>query len=93
MSDRKVLDYHDVLLYAGDVELLRGPQWLNDQAGGSFFLNTGKALTPLNRYRLATVSVSAGHSILFRVLRPGKVFGKGLGVLPRMPDIPPAPVR
>ena len=40
MAHRKVLDYHDVLLYACDVELLREPQWLNDQAGGHFILNT-----------------------------------------------------
>ena len=38
MSHRKVLDYHDVLLYADDTELLSGPHWLNDQAGSSFTL-------------------------------------------------------
>ena len=32
MSNRKVLDYHDVLLYAQDVRLLTGSHWLNDQA-------------------------------------------------------------
>jgi hypothetical protein len=30
---RRVLDYHDVLLYDTDVDLLKGPEWLNDQAG------------------------------------------------------------
>lgn len=29
--DTKVLDYHDVLLRAYDVELLSGPYWCNDQ--------------------------------------------------------------
>lgn len=29
--DAKVLDYHDVLLRAADVELLAGPYWCNDQ--------------------------------------------------------------
>ncbi|CAL5221185.1 g3331 [Coccomyxa viridis] len=42
MSDRKVLDYHDVLLYAGDVELLRGPQWLNDQVIAFYFEYLGR---------------------------------------------------
>jgi len=32
MADEKVLDYHDILLRGADVELLRGPDWLNDQA-------------------------------------------------------------
>lgn len=27
----RVLSYHDVLLRKGDVDLLRGPHWLNDQ--------------------------------------------------------------
>ena len=31
-GERKVLAYHDVLLRAADVDLLRGPEWLNDQA-------------------------------------------------------------
>ncbi len=35
MSHKKALDYHDVLLYASDVELLREREWLNDQVGGS----------------------------------------------------------
>lgn len=30
--EAKALDYHDVLLRQGDVELLSGPHWLNDQA-------------------------------------------------------------
>ena len=29
---RKVLDYHDVLLYDSDLDLLEGQEWLNDQA-------------------------------------------------------------
>ena len=32
MSNNKVLNYYDVLLYAEDIELLIPPQWLNDQA-------------------------------------------------------------
>ena len=28
----KVLDYHDVLLYDSDLNLLEGQEWLNDQA-------------------------------------------------------------
>lgn len=28
---KRVLDYHDVLLYDTDVDLLEGPNWLNDQ--------------------------------------------------------------
>ena len=27
----KYLDYHDVLLYRSDVDLLKGKYWLNDQ--------------------------------------------------------------
>jgi len=27
------LDYHDILLRDEDVNLLRGPEWLNDQVG------------------------------------------------------------
>lgn len=27
----RVLSYHDVLLRRSDVELLKGPEWLNDQ--------------------------------------------------------------
>ncbi|GMH40144.1 hypothetical protein BSKO_08048 [Bryopsis sp. KO-2023] len=30
MSDRKVLSYHDIVLRESDVELLKGPAWLND---------------------------------------------------------------
>lgn len=30
-GDARVLSYHDVLLRKADVELLRGPHWLNDQ--------------------------------------------------------------
>ncbi len=30
-GERKVLDYHDVLLREADVDLLRSPEWLNDQ--------------------------------------------------------------
>ena len=33
----KVLDYHDVLLRRADVELLTGPNWLNDQLIAFFF--------------------------------------------------------
>ena len=29
--EAKALDYHDVLLRQGDVQLLAGPHWLNDQ--------------------------------------------------------------
>jgi hypothetical protein len=32
VKDRKVLDYHDVLLYESDLRLLAGEEWLNDQA-------------------------------------------------------------
>ena len=35
MSNRKLLDYHDVLLYYADAELLLKPNWLNDQASRS----------------------------------------------------------
>ena len=31
MDSRKVLDYGDVLLRQSDVDLLKGPHWLNDQ--------------------------------------------------------------
>ena len=31
MDSRKVLDYGDVLLRQADVDLLKGPHWLNDQ--------------------------------------------------------------
>mmetsp|Transcript_18079 Transcript_18079/g.58490 ORF Transcript_18079/g.58490 Transcript_18079/m.58490 type:complete len:198 (-) Transcript_18079:51-644(-) len=37
MADEKVLDYHDILLRGADVELLRGPDWLNDQIISFFF--------------------------------------------------------
>ena len=33
MRESKVLDYGDVLLRREDVDLLRGPHWLNDQVG------------------------------------------------------------
>jgi len=33
----KVLDYGDVLLRAGDVKLLNGPYWLNDQCIAFYF--------------------------------------------------------
>lgn len=29
--DARVLSYHDVLLRRADLDLLRGPEWLNDQ--------------------------------------------------------------
>lgn len=32
VKERKVLDYHDVLLYESDLRLLAGEEWLNDQA-------------------------------------------------------------
>ena len=38
MSNRKLLDYHDVLLYRADAELLQSPHWLNDQASRSCHL-------------------------------------------------------
>lgn len=31
-SNKKVLDYHDVLLYENDLLLLEDDEWLNDQA-------------------------------------------------------------
>jgi hypothetical protein len=31
MSDARALSYHDVVLRHADVDLLRGPDWLNDQ--------------------------------------------------------------
>jgi hypothetical protein len=31
MSDARALSYHDVVLRHADIELLRGPHWLNDQ--------------------------------------------------------------
>jgi hypothetical protein len=31
MGDRRVLNYGDCLLRHADVQLLRGPNWLNDQ--------------------------------------------------------------
>lgn len=30
-ADARLLSYHDVLLRKSDVQLLRGPHWLNDQ--------------------------------------------------------------
>lgn len=30
-GDTRVLSYHDVLLRKSDVDILRGPDWLNDQ--------------------------------------------------------------
>eukprot|EP00240_Pyramimonas_obovata_P007727 CAMPEP_0118924856 /NCGR_PEP_ID=MMETSP1169-20130426/2796_1 /TAXON_ID=36882 /ORGANISM="Pyramimonas obovata, Strain CCMP722" /LENGTH=178 /DNA_ID=CAMNT_0006865995 /DNA_START=844 /DNA_END=1377 /DNA_ORIENTATION=- len=33
----KVLSYHDILLRQEDLELLRGPQWLNDQVIAFYF--------------------------------------------------------
>lgn len=30
-GEQKVLDYHDVLLYKSDSDLLTAPYWLNDQ--------------------------------------------------------------
>ncbi|KAK9914989.1 hypothetical protein WJX75_003382 [Coccomyxa subellipsoidea] len=33
----KYLDYHDVLLYRSDVDLLKGKYWLNDQIVAFFF--------------------------------------------------------
>jgi hypothetical protein len=33
MSHERALSYHDVVLRHGDVDLLRGPHWLNDQVG------------------------------------------------------------
>lgn len=31
--DARVLSYHDVLLRRADLDLLKGPEWLNDQVG------------------------------------------------------------
>ncbi len=33
-KEPKVLDYHDVLLYRSDIDLLTGDKWLNDQVLG-----------------------------------------------------------
>lgn len=33
-KEPRVLDYHDVLLYRSDVDLLTGDNWLNDQVLG-----------------------------------------------------------
>lgn len=35
--DTKILDYHDILLRKGDVELLKGSGWLNDQARAALY--------------------------------------------------------
>jgi hypothetical protein len=32
-SEARVLSYHDVLLRRADLDLLKGPEWLNDQVG------------------------------------------------------------
>ncbi|CAL8468357.1 g7897 [Coccomyxa elongata] len=36
-KETKVLDYHDVLLYRTDIDLLTGDKWLNDQIVSFFF--------------------------------------------------------
>lgn len=36
-SDDKVLSYFDVVLRRGDVDLLNGPNWLNDQVIAFYF--------------------------------------------------------
>lgn len=36
-KEPKVLDYHDILLYRSDVDLLTGDHWLNDQMVSFFF--------------------------------------------------------
>eukprot|EP00873_Tetraselmis_striata_P021248 jgi/Tetstr1/441512/TSEL_029743.t1 len=41
-ADKKVLSYHDVLLRRGDVDLLRGPHWLNDQIIAFYFEYLGR---------------------------------------------------
>jgi hypothetical protein len=35
MSDARALSYHDVVLLHTDVDLLRGPQWLNDSVSAA----------------------------------------------------------
>lgn len=35
MSHGRALSYHDVVLRLADVDLLRGPHWLNDQVGAT----------------------------------------------------------
>jgi hypothetical protein len=35
MSDARALSYHDVVLRRADVDLLRGPHWLNDQVSAA----------------------------------------------------------
>lgn len=34
LGEARVLSYHDVLLREADVDILKGPHWLNDQASG-----------------------------------------------------------
>ncbi|EIE19373.1 hypothetical protein COCSUDRAFT_54666 [Coccomyxa subellipsoidea C-169] len=36
-KEPKILDYHDILLYRSDVDLLKGEFWLNDQIVSFFF--------------------------------------------------------
>ena len=92
MSHRKVLDYHDVLLYADDTELLRGPQWLNDQAGSSSTISVHRISVSL--YYIGRIPlVCADYSVLFRVPESRKVWWQEGQLLPRVPNVPPAPLR
>ena len=71
MSNKKVLNYHDVLLYAEDIELLITPQWLNDQASCRQRIHRHlfclSCLDPSKQDMTGLSFATADHSILVRV--------------------------
>jgi hypothetical protein len=66
-GEQKVLDYHDVLLYKSDLDLLMGPHWLNDQV-----LAAGLQVSA-SRTSASTepVSLRSGYRVLLRVSQQG----------------------
>lgn len=82
MSYRKVLDYHDVLLYADDIELLRGQQWLNDQAGIGLTLDFYEAICPCKRHGSATALSLQVIAFYFEYLSREKHGNKDLSFCP-----------
>ena len=68
-GETKVLDYHDVLLYQSDLDLLTGPYWLNDQVLHHCRSTTIVCDTCPDHFR----AWGPDHRVLLRVPEQGRV--------------------
>lgn len=84
---RACLDYFDILLYEEDVDLLRGPEWLNDQVISFYFEYLAREKFKSTNFGfvggcLASFLVNAGFEDALSNIQPLKLKKKDMILLP-----------